>query len=99
MDEYSWPADGDRLAERAAQCWSDTLNALPTGSKVTGEVIGRQPFGVFVRINEVPGAMGLAELTSMPRDATLPPVGTTVQGTVIEHAAHNHQVRLRLITS
>ncbi|WP_250036330.1 RNA-binding protein [Paractinoplanes maris] len=97
MNDYSWPAHGDRLAERAAQCWPDTLSTLPIGSRVTGEVIGRRRFGVFVRINEAPGAMGLAELTSMPRDATLPAVGTAVQGTVIEHAAHNHQVRLRLL--
>ena len=96
MAEYSWPDDGERLAKTAADRWAETVEALPEGSIVTGRVIGRQSFGVFVNIGGTPGAIGLAEITSMPRDAALPPVGTTVGGTVIGHAVHNHQVRLRL---
>jgi ribosomal protein S1 len=60
VDEYSWPADGTRLAERAAERWADTVAALPEGAAVTGQVIGRQPFGVFVAIDSVPDAEGLA---------------------------------------
>ena len=96
MEEYSWPADGDRLAERAANRWAETVAALPVGAEATGHVIGRQPFGVFVEIAGLPDAVGLAEITTMPRNAELPAIGTTVHGTVLDHAAHNHQVRLRL---
>jgi len=96
VDEYRWPADGDRLAERAASRWAETVVALPVGANVTGQVIGRQPFGVFVEIAGLPDAVGLAEITTMPRGTALPAIGTTVHGTVLDHAAHNHQVRLRL---
>jgi hypothetical protein len=95
--EYSWPADGERRAKVAFERWPETVEALPIGSVAEGKVIGRQPFGVFVEICGLPGAIGLAEITSMPRGATLPPVGANVRGTVIDHAAHNHQVKLCLI--
>lgn len=96
MAEYSWPEEGERLAKIAADRWAETVEALPEDSLVTGRVIGRQPFGVFVDISGTPGAIGLAEITAMPRDAILPSVGAIVRGTVIGHAVHNHQVKLRL---
>lgn len=83
MAEYSWPDGGERLAKTVADRWAETVKALPEGSIVTGPVIGRQPFGVFVDINGTPGAIGLAEITSMPRDAILPSVGAIVRGVVI----------------
>jgi ribosomal protein S1 len=83
----------------AASRWPETIEVLPEGSIVTGTVIGRQPFGVFVDISGTTGAIGLAEITSMPRDAELPAVGAGVRGTVIGHANHNHQVKLRLDVS
>jgi len=99
VDEYSWPDEGERRAEPSADTWAATVRALPEGSVVIGRIIGRQPFGVFVDISGTPGAMGLAEITSMPRDAPLPPVGAVVRGNVIGHAEHNHQVKLRLDAS
>lgn len=97
--EYSWPDEGERRAEAAADSWAETVEALPKGSVVTGRVVGRQPFGVFVDISGTPGAIGLAEITSMPHDAVLPSAGAIVRGTVIGHAEHNHQVKLRLSAS
>lgn len=64
---------------------------------MTGHVIGRQPFGVFVKIAGVPDVVGLAEITAMPHGVPLPLVGTVVRGTVIGHTPHNHQIRLRLV--
>jgi hypothetical protein len=95
MDEHSWPDNDARLAEAAADRWRETVEALPAGSTVTGTVIGRQPFGVFVEIAGTPGAVGLAEITSMPREAALPSLNTIVQGTVIGFTQHNHVVKLR----
>jgi ribosomal protein S1 len=97
VDEYAWPSDGGRLAERASERWTETVQALPEGSTVTGRVIGRQSFGVFVEIAGAPDAVGLAEITTMPQGIALPQLGAVVRGTVIDHAAHNHQVRLRLL--
>ncbi|KFU76989.1 hypothetical protein SAMN04489729_4562 [Amycolatopsis lurida] len=96
MNDYSWPEDGQRLGERSRLAWDATVAALSVGTPITGEVIGRQRFGVFIRIDAVPDAVGLAEITGMPHNAELPPMGTHVAGTVISHAEHNHQVRVRL---
>lgn len=96
MNEYSWPDDGIEVSARAQAAWSATLDALPVGTRVTGEVIGRQPFGVFLRIDGAQDAIGLAEILSMPHDAELPQVGTHVSGEVLGHAEHNHQVKITL---
>ncbi|WP_200826101.1 S1 domain-containing protein [Kibdelosporangium aridum] len=69
---------------------------MPLGTQVTGEVIARQPFGVFIRIDGTPDAVGLAEITAMPQGAELPAVAAQVTGEVIWHAEHNHQVKIRL---
>ena len=95
MNEYRWP-DDQGLADRARQAWAATTGALPPGTPVTGKVIGPQPFGVFVRIDGTPDAVGLAEVTTMPRDTSMPAVGAAVAGEVIGHAIQNHQIRLRL---
>jgi hypothetical protein len=95
MDGYVWP-DYDQLAERARKAWDEAVVAFPVGAAVTGEVIGRQPFGVFIRIDGGPFALGLAEIVTMPGDAELPAMGARVAGKVTWHTEHNHQVRLRL---
>jgi len=99
VTEFSWPDDAECRAKTAASRWTETVEVLPEGSIVTGTVIGRQPFGVFVDISGTAGAIGLAEITSMPHEAELPAVGAAVRGTVIGHAYHNHQVKLRLYVS
>ena len=96
MSGYSWPDDGPLVGARARAAWSATCRALPLGTQITGEVIGRRPFGVFLRIDEVPDAIGLAEIISMPREAALPQLGEQVRGEVVGHADHNCQVRIRL---
>ncbi|GAA2259075.1 hypothetical protein GCM10010430_48900 [Kitasatospora cystarginea] len=98
MTEYSWPdwgSDRDHGA-RIAAAWPDTLRKLPLGTPVTGKVIGRQRFGVFVAIDNHPDAVGLAEITAMPRCTELPHVGDRVTGHVLWHADHNHQVKIQL---
>ncbi|MET9382941.1 hypothetical protein ABZY09_18180 [Streptomyces sp. NPDC002928] len=44
------------------------------GARIRGEVIGRQPFGVFIRIDGV----ALAEIVNMPHDLELPAMGAEV---------------------
>ncbi|WP_060904908.1 hypothetical protein [Streptomyces scabiei] len=62
-------------------------------------MIGRQPFGVFIQVDGVPGAMALAEIIAMPEGMGLPVLGARACGEVIGHAEHNHQVRVRLQAS
>ncbi|MFD5491516.1 hypothetical protein ACFYY3_06280 [Streptomyces sp. NPDC001812] len=97
MDEYAWPTGPDvPAAGEVRRSWAATVAALPVGTRITGEVIGRQPFGVFIRIDGVPNAMALAEITAMPQWMDLPGLGSLVSGEVFWHAAHNHQVKVRL---
>ncbi|MER6154273.1 hypothetical protein ABT147_01880 [Streptomyces sp. NPDC001868] len=72
------------------------MRSLPVGTPVAGEVIGRQPFGVFLSVDGHPDAVGLARVDRMPRRLELPTVGQLVTGEVIWHAEHNHQVGIVL---
>ncbi|MEU6656851.1 hypothetical protein ABZ904_48040 [Streptomyces sp. NPDC046900] len=97
MDEYAWPSGPNvPAAEVVRQNWEATVAALPVGARVRGEVIGRQRFGVFIRVEGVLGAVALAEVTAMPRGMELPVLGLYVEGEVVDHAQHNHQVKIRL---
>ncbi|MFF1838012.1 hypothetical protein ACFVXE_27960 [Streptomyces sp. NPDC058231] len=97
MDEYIWPTRRPNVpGQSPEEVWTATLAALPLGASVAGEVIGRQPFGVFIRVDGIPGAIALAEIIAMPEGMGLPILGARIRGEVIGHAEHNHQVRVRL---
>lgn len=96
VSEYSWPEASHEDARRIQAAWPATCQALPIGTTVTGTVIGRQRFGVFLQLDGVPDAIGLCELNAMPPDAELPDRGTRLTGEVIWHADHNHQVKIRI---
>ncbi|WP_075033232.1 hypothetical protein [Streptomyces mirabilis] len=76
--------------------WAATVAGLPVGTRVTGEVIGRQLFGVFILLDGFPDAVALAEITAMRHGMELPALGVRVEGEVPWHAEHNHQVTVRL---
>ncbi|MFD7838847.1 S1 RNA-binding domain-containing protein [Streptomyces sp. NPDC059761] len=92
MSEYSWPGENGRRMPDAASAWTETVRVLPVGTRITGEVVGRQPFGVFLSIDDHPDAVGLARIDRMPRCMELPTLGQRVTGEVVWHADHNHQV-------
>ncbi|MEV4191206.1 S1 RNA-binding domain-containing protein [Streptomyces toxytricini] len=97
MTEYRGPSEnGDYRAFGAAEVWPETVRALPVGSPITGEVVGRQPFGVFLSIDGRPEDVGLAEIVRMPPCMELPGVGQRVSGTVVWHDERNCQVRISL---
>ncbi|MDX3854166.1 hypothetical protein [Streptomyces sp. AK02-01A] len=97
MSEYAWPGkDYENRAATARGAWTETIRTLPLGTKITGEVVGRQRFGVFLSIDGWPDAVGLAEIIAMPRCLDLPVMGERVSGEVVSHAEHNHQVKIRL---
>ncbi|MGW7141898.1 S1 RNA-binding domain-containing protein [Streptomyces xanthophaeus] len=96
MSEYSWPEENGRHIPDTASAWTKTVRVLPAGTPITGEVIGRQPFGVFLSIDDHPNSVGLARINRMPRCMELPTVGQHVTGEVIWHADHNHQVGVML---
>lgn len=96
MSEYSWPGENGRHMPDAASAWAETVHALPVGTRITGEVIGRQPFGDFLSIDGHPNAVGLARINRMPRCMELPALGHHVTGQIVWHADHNHQVGVML---
>ncbi|WP_159391249.1 hypothetical protein [Streptomyces viridochromogenes] len=73
-----------------------TVTAQSAGSKITGEVVGRRPFGVLMRMDGVPDAIAPAEITRMPLGVELPALGALASGEVYWHDDRNHQVRVRL---
>ncbi|GGN77486.1 hypothetical protein GCM10011579_059780 [Streptomyces albiflavescens] len=96
MSEFAWPLESPP-PEEVRQSWPKTVAALPAGTHVTGHVIGRQRFGVFVQIKGHANAVGLAEVRgNMPHHMELPQLGAEVGGWVVDHADHNHQVKIRL---
>ncbi|GAA2220723.1 hypothetical protein [Streptomyces indiaensis] len=97
MDEYGWAASpGMPAAEAVRASWAATVAALPVRSHITGAVIGRQPFGIFIRIEGAPDAIALAEITRMPLGMHLPALRASVSGEVYWHDDRHHQVRVRL---
>lgn len=56
-------------------------------------ITGVRRSGVLIRVDGVPCATALAEITATPLGMDLP---ARVSGEVICHAAHNHQVKVRL---
>ncbi|MER6616876.1 hypothetical protein [Streptomyces xantholiticus] len=94
MTEGAWPDDPS--PEKVRRAWSATVAALPLGTRITGRVVGRRPFGVFIRIDGAPHAVGLADIGSMPPGASLPERGAQASGQVVWHTDHNHEVRIRL---
>ncbi|WP_406355433.1 hypothetical protein OHB56_23120 [Streptomyces sp. NBC_01635] len=94
MTEYDQP--NDPSLEQIRQEWPATVAALPVGTRITGQVVDCQPFGVFIRIDDVPNALGLADIGSMPPGASLPALGAQVSGKVVWHTDYNYEVRIRL---
>ena len=78
------------------EAWTGTLAALPLGASIAGQVVGRQPFGVFIRVDGVLNTVAPAEIIAMPEGLGLPVLGVRIRGEVIGHAEHNHQVKVRL---
>ncbi|WJV47528.1 S1 RNA-binding domain-containing protein [Streptomyces flavofungini] len=95
MSEYSWPSENGYEASEATLTWAEIIQALPIGTLITGEVSGRQPFGVFVDLDGH-SVTALARIDRMPPCMELPAVGARVAGEVVWHADHNEQVGITL---
>ncbi|MEV6359316.1 hypothetical protein [Nocardia asteroides] len=59
---------------------------------MTGVVVGRQRFGVFIELDQVPDAIGLVRVTALPVDQPLPTRGVAVEGVVLYRDDRTHQL-------
>ncbi|MEV4949272.1 hypothetical protein [Streptomyces sp. NPDC053755] len=97
MDDYAWPTGPNGPAPQVLRRgWAATVEALPVGSRVTGEVDGRRRFGAFLSLDGFPEAVASAEITAMPPEMELPAPGARVEGEAVPHAGHDRQVRVEL---
>jgi hypothetical protein len=51
---------------------------------------------ISIHLDEVPNAVVLAEVISMPQGMELPALGARVEGQVLWRAEHNHQAKVGL---
>lgn len=94
MSPYAWSLLDSR-AERARRSWPEIKSALPVGERVRARVFAAMPFGVFVEIDGQPDALGMVEVATLPPGSELPAIGVYLDLVVVNHAAHNWQVRVR----
>ncbi|WP_329376089.1 S1 RNA-binding domain-containing protein [Streptomyces sp. NBC_01351] len=96
MSEHPSPGENGRRRPDAAAAWAETIRVLPVGARITGEVVARRPFGVFLSIDGCPAAVGLAKVPRMPTCMELPAVGERVTGEVVWHDDGHRQVAVVL---
>ncbi len=97
--EPRWPFAGHLPPERAAE-WEAAKARLEVGATVTGEVVARRPFGVFVDIGVgFPALLEVLQFRDHPhpryRDvANYPEVGSMVTARVVALNDRGRQVAL-----
>ena len=87
MNAYSWPDHGCYDPDRLRRAWPATIAALPVGARITGTVIARQPFGVFVAIDGVPAAR------ASPRSPHCLEMSSCQPSAIRFHESYNRSVR------
>ncbi|MGE3407532.1 MAG: hypothetical protein AB7I37_12005 [Pirellulales bacterium] len=91
---------GDYESDERSQAWQDIKSSLQVGSLVSGRVVARRAFGVFVDIGLGFPALILvvklndAEKAPYTSMEMYPAIGDTVEGRVCAFADHNRQIGL-----
>ncbi|MEV5774365.1 hypothetical protein AB0L49_24410 [Streptomyces antimycoticus] len=82
--------------------WLEAKSRIPVGVRVSGIVEKRLPFGIFVKLDDFPDVPAVVDAISyLPDDAPVDPEDWPVEGevltaTVVDHAEHNRQIKLRV---
>ena len=88
------------VTTRKLQAWQDTKSSLQVGSLVSGKVVARRQFGVFVDIGHGFPALILvvklkdADKTPYTLMDMYPAMGDTVEARVYAFVDHNRQIGL-----
>jgi ribosomal protein S1 len=84
------------------QAWWAVEAALPIGMVVEYVVELSAPFGIFVKIPEVPDARAVVDAISFRPGGEIvdpeqwPAPGEAFQAVVVDHVEHNCQIKLRV---
>lgn len=84
------------------QAWEEAKRKLPFGVRAQGAVVRHSGFGFFVRLSEFPEVTAVVDaISNLPHGQTTPrtewPVtGEMIEGTVVDHVEHNHEIKLRV---
>ncbi|MGW7102527.1 hypothetical protein [Streptomyces sp. NPDC054838] len=82
--------------------WENIKQAHPLGAQRRGRVRARFPFGVFLEIEQDPAVKVFMDVASYAPDTNpgdvvpLPPVGSIVEGVVVDHVDRDQQIRIRV---
>ncbi|MEU6805183.1 hypothetical protein [Streptomyces neyagawaensis] len=82
--------------------WSEAKAAYPVGARLRGTVQVKRPFGLFLKVEDVPETVVFLDIGSYnPDDAqdsppSLPEPGDTVEGVVVRHVDRDRQLRIRV---
>jgi ribosomal protein S1 len=94
---YDFADDKDALLEATSYDWRTFAESVRIGDRVTGRVIAQKDYGVFLDFGmPFPALVEVVQLhkSRMPIDtATLPDIGSTLVGQVIQIVPHRRCVR------
>ncbi|MFF5005513.1 hypothetical protein ACFY3G_22165 [Streptomyces phaeochromogenes] len=84
------------------ESWVEAKLRYPAGSNARGRVKARFQFGVFLELDDAPGALGFLDIASYRPDpladepVPLPEVGEFVEGVVAIHVDRDKQIKIRV---
>ncbi|MFF3742651.1 hypothetical protein [Streptomyces kronopolitis] len=84
------------------QEWEEAKRELPFGVRTQGSVVRHSGFGFFVQLSKFPDVAAVVDAISylpcgqMAPRAEWPAIGETIEGTVVDHVEHNHEIKLRV---
>ncbi|TFE48155.1 hypothetical protein E3E14_18865 [Streptomyces sp. ICN441] len=85
--------------------WQEAKQRYPVGTRARGQVKAKFNFGVFLTLDGAPDVNGFVDLSSYNPSTTekgaptsLPEVGETVEGTVVDLIDRDKQIRIRVGT-
>lgn len=82
--------------------WDDLKRDLPRGTRVSGTVVVRRPFGFFLKLSEYPDAIALVDAISyLPRGEPVDPSewpeeGAVIDATVVDHVESDREIKLQV---
>ncbi|MFI1742066.1 hypothetical protein [Streptomyces sioyaensis] len=85
-----------------SQEWEEVKRQLPFGTRTQASVVRHSGFGFFVQLAAFPDVTAVVDGISylpdgkMARRTEWPKAGELIEGVVVDHVEHNHEIKLRV---